>query len=1318
MERTTTNKRYEKRRGPEEQDREQIDPKKQLNVIMSTFLERNPANYNEIEVEAKFGTRGVKPITKIDYDNVIKKLLSLGYTIQKPNGTHLLRIQLEFLDAKTGKFKTTTDIERFRVEISGLENISEYCKNNNIGAFKKNTDDSVLSIIRKQDLYDYMKQPIKSANFDDFNFRVTIKNEETISKRGKIATDLFEKWQNTKKVFRYINRIKLKTPTIINAAGYIQSEPYEIEMSIIRSSTKSDRGWMIPTYNVDESNVFQNPETYEIEVEVSPFAKGSTKTANMLCTGLQTVVKHILCGLQRTNYPISYVEQRNVLKSYHKLLFEEETIKRGEEYVPKDRLYGTDFIGPNLVTLSVINIAPLNPDVIVPNITEPYSYCVTEKADGDRHMLFINETGKIYLINTNMSIIFTGAKTNEEKCFNSLLDGELILHNKRDEFINIFAAFDIYYVNGNDVRARPFVKTETKDEEFFKEGCRLPLLKDFIRILKAISISFKKTDVKQGFRKLLDIFEGKDKPPINITSKNFYPTFGSFIEGIPSAVSNYNIFDANNYLLRCIADNIFDYEIDGLIFTPTLLGVGSNKFLEAGPKKKITWPYNFKWKPSVATRTFPKGYNTIDFLVITKKGPDGKDVITPIFENGINNYESTQYNQFKTLILAVGFDQTKHGYINPCQDVLDDKFTNMKDMDDESGYKPKQFFPSNPFDPLAGLCNVMLEQDSNGTYQLFTEERQVFDDQMVVEFRYDMDKQGLWKWIPMRVRYDKTAEFKANRGVGANDYNTANNNWTSIHNPVTEQMIATGETIPGIEVSDDVYYNSMTTDKMTQRMRDFHNLYVKKALIHGVSKKSNILIDFACGKAGDLPKWIGAELSFVLGIDISKDNIENRLNGACARFLNFKKTTKNMPYALFINGNSSLNIRSGINMFDDKANQIVNSVFGTTGINKSLGPAVSRQHGKAHSGFDVSSCQFAIHYMFENRRTFYNFIRNVAECTKLNGYFIATCYDGQTIFNMLRKKQEGESREIYIDDKKIWSVTKSYDAQVFEDNESSLGYKIDVYQDSINQTLSEYLVNFDFLTSTMDKYGFKIVSREEARYMGLPEGSGMFSELFHSMMNEIKRDPKKETDYKDASYMENYEKDISFLNRFFIYKKISTRNAEKLTKSLLDQLPDEIEFENDGTMLAQESVKKAEELIKPKAKNLRRKLVLEEATEAFETLSDAQRAQREIENRDLLQFVQYAAEERKDSDTPETKKVLKSCPDDKELNPTTQRCVNKCEDDKVRNEEFKCVKPKKTKKTKDGDESKLKTRKTVPKTKVKPLLIIEDDDDNDNDNEN
>lgn len=1196
-------------------DAPKIPPKPQLNVISQFYLNAPNNNNSEYEMEAKFGTRGIKPIQKMDYDNVVKKLKSLKYISSNEKGVYTLKIQTEFLDAKTGVFKTSNDFDRFRVDISGLTAIQEYCRTNSLNTLIAGHS-SNINLLRKIDAKNSEDEPIGSADFDDFNFRVTLKNEEKISKLGKISQEVFEKWNNSKKVFRYMNRV-----TFVH-----NSLPFKVDLSIVRSSTKQDKGLMIKSYTIEESNVFNNSEIYEIEVEVLSDAKIVYKTADELSIGLQSVVKDVLCGLQKTNYPISYPEQKEILQNYHKLLFENDYKERGETYVVKDRIYPSDFIGPSLVTLDIQNIGPLNPNVVIPNITEPEAYCVTEKADGERNLLYVNKSGKIYLINMNMTVIFTGAKTTQEACFNALLDGELILHNKKKDYINKFAAFDIYYENGLDVRHIPFVEVASKDEKYFEYGCRLQKLKEFIKYLKPMNILVKNdTSMQSLIAKYKN--KGQTNSPITIVSKEFYPSFGTPYGNEKILVTN-NIFEANNYLLRRIADNLYEYEIDGLIFTPTLLGVGGNKIFEAGPKKKITWPYLFKWKPSEATKTFPQSYNTIDFLVVTKKGGNGADIVTPIFEDGINNYESTQFNQFKTLILCVGFDPSKHGYVNPCQDVLDDKFSSLKDIDNEVGYKPKQFFPSNPYNPMAGLCNIALESDANGTYQMFTEERQVFDDQTVVEFRYDMSKPGMWKWIPMRVRYDKTADFKSNISIGANDYKTADNNWHSIHNPVTELMIATGEQIPGIEISDDVYYNSVTNDKISQRMRDFHNLYVKRALIHGVSKKGNNLIDFACGKAGDLPKWIGADLSFVFGIDYSKDNIENRLDGACARYLNFKKTNKNMLYALFVNGNSSENIRSGQSMLNDKAIEIAKSIFGISGVNKSLGPAVERQHGKGYNGFDISSCQFALHYMFENKKTFYNFIRNVAECTKLNGYFIATCYDGISMFNLLKNKQAGESKSIYVNEKKVWSVTKLYDAVTFDNNESCLGYKIDVYQDSINQTLSEYLVNFDLLTSTMDKYGFTLVTKEESKHMGLPNGSGMFSELYNSMMHEIKQNPTKENDYKEADNMTQNEKDVSFLNRFFVYKKTSTRNAEKLTKMLLDQLPDTIEFEEKGTLLAQEAVKRAEEIVKPKVTKLRDKLRLQEATEALEeTIQVTKQSNPKTKNaKEIVQLVEEGDE--------------------------------------------------------------------------------------------
>jgi len=230
-------------------------PKVLLDKISLAFLNSNTNQYSEIEMEAKFGTRGIKYLTKMDYDNVIKKLKSLKWDTNYTNGEYLLRIQPEFLDVKTGQFKTNSDFNRFRIEIQGLNNIQEYCKTNSIKIVNDKNVQSV-KINRKTPvkLGGGKEDTIPSANFDDYNFRVTLSNEEIISKTGKIGTDVFENWNKTKKVFRYMNRVTFTH----------NNYPFKIDLSIVKSSSKGEKGWMIQTYNIDESNVFNNPESYEI----------------------------------------------------------------------------------------------------------------------------------------------------------------------------------------------------------------------------------------------------------------------------------------------------------------------------------------------------------------------------------------------------------------------------------------------------------------------------------------------------------------------------------------------------------------------------------------------------------------------------------------------------------------------------------------------------------------------------------------------------------------------------------------------------------------------------------------------------------------------------------------------------------------------------------------------------------------------------------------------------------------------------------------------------------------------------------------------
>ena len=313
--------------------------------------------------------------------------------------------------------------------------------------------------------------------------------------------------------------------------------------------------------------------------------------------------------------------------------------------------------------------------------------------------------------------------------------------------------------------------------------------------------------------------------------------------------------------------------------------------------------------------------------------------------------------QYKTLQLRVGFDERKDGYLNPCEDIIQDRLPKQTTREEASQYKPIPFYPTNPTPQFpAYLCNMILEDKGDLKVMTIENKSSVIEDEMIVEFRYDPTREKYWQWVPIKVRLDKTADYRSGGRNYGNSYHVAQSVWNSIHNPITEEMITTGENIPDLIADDDVYYNKKDRGTITQALRDFHNLYIKRALILAASKKGGTLIDMTVGKGGDFPKWIAAKLSFVFGIDLSRDNIENRLNGACARFLNYRKQFKTMPYALFVNGNSGLNIKSTEAIYSDKGKEITRAVFGDGPKDEAkLGKGVFRQYARGKDGFDVVS---------------------------------------------------------------------------------------------------------------------------------------------------------------------------------------------------------------------------------------------------------------------------------------------------------------------------------------------------------------------------
>ena len=127
----------------------------------------------ELELEVKFGTLGVKSITRINYDTIMKKLLSSGFYVDST--VYLLRIQNEYMEPRTGAPR----LSNLRTEISGLQNIRKYCQSNTLDAI-----DTGISYIDKSR---FKTDKPTSVDVLDYNFRVSLSKEIRLDKNAQLV---------------------------------------------------------------------------------------------------------------------------------------------------------------------------------------------------------------------------------------------------------------------------------------------------------------------------------------------------------------------------------------------------------------------------------------------------------------------------------------------------------------------------------------------------------------------------------------------------------------------------------------------------------------------------------------------------------------------------------------------------------------------------------------------------------------------------------------------------------------------------------------------------------------------------------------------------------------------------------------------------------------------------------------------------------------------------------------------------------------------------------------------------------------------------
>ena len=928
-----------------------------------------------------------------------------------------------------------------------------------------------------------------NVDLREYDVRVKIRREILLSETDPLVTQILERWSAQRKAFRIMRRW-----SFIDEANGVR-----FDLSMVRSSFKDAKGGFIWQTSFKERDITRRQASYEMEVELLRQEAGSKKmtpeeAAAYNAAALKNLIRgigEILRGIHKHSILIRKSAAEKVLEGYKQL-------------TKTDRFRG---VAP--ITMLMENMVR-GKKKSVPNVRDGYN--VTDKADGLRTMGYVDDSGELFLIDMSLNIYRTGLV--RSAVAGSLVDGEFVTQDKDGNPIQQYMIFDCYIAQGkNDVSAQPFMGGGADRTEGGRYGAMMTWIQrwnagDGPSVVATAGVT--------------------EKNKILVSAKNF----------IFANPGDNSIFTACARVL----DAAKLYHTDGLILTPNLLPLPQ--------RPGVKFAEQLKWKPS--------DENTVDFLVMFDKDSDSRTDMVYTGVKGDGSSAGGPTVQYKTTHLYVGSDLDP-AYEDPRGTVLFEQPLPGASGQGQGGtrgrrreYKPVLFNPVELPDTMANTCYLALEESVTGEDVVRCENGDPLEDKSIVEMRYEPKNDSGWRWIPMRVRYDKTERFQRGElGRTLNKDESAEGVWNSIHEPVTLHMIRTGSEQPSAaelasiggavaqlasgEISK-VYYDRKGEKKdlmIVKGLREFHRRYVKEKILwgRGLRGGSKTVVDLACGQGGDLWSWVDLNASFVFGTDIAGNGIRDPHDGAYRRYLNAVMKYggyENVGKMIFTIGSSAKNLATGEAGASSEESNMMRSIMGRVAPDGPVPPFVKNYGtGKLQGGADCVAIMFAIHYFFENAASLAGFMRNVSDCMKIGGLFVGCCFDGQRVFDALRSREENGTI-MGADDTgaEVWRITKRYSATDLTNTEESLGLPVDVKFLSIGTEQREYLVPFQLLESEMAKIGCELLTAAECKELGLGASTELFETTYAGAVKAGEKFP-----------MIPVVQQYSFFNRWFIFKR-------------------------------------------------------------------------------------------------------------------------------------------------------------------------------------
>lgn len=1083
---------------------------------------------------------------KYELECIVGGNTKLGSTIEQDQFNRILsriRNKNEY-DSKPSRdklmvcFPIDSKYTDLRVVITGYHNINKYCRTEKL--------DSILDNVRFQ-IKHRAPEKVSRIAIPNYNLRFNLKLEDSLDTDNGLVRELLRDWANVLKIFRYKQELRHISPdtkfaidcSIVRTSAYEDREITVREVlsrDLVRNVIKpigeksgfgdwwrgisKDKTTMVRVRDVNiyhksvkDSQLFESSFFYEVEVEylgnqlsgvkkMYMEAKANDKDAYILGI-FNSIFGHIglvLQCVQDSFHVMSSSDMISVSNAYGKLT----GVPRGVDKM---------FFGPLPVDLDRNNLVKLpNYD----DISRVYAggnilldYCVCDKIDGMRYLLYLDKDGNCYLIGRDSAVIVKDMGLSIPAFANSVFDGEYVAVDKDGEFINRFYIFDAFFVRGESMMRRIFGRADNQDGRLYYVQHLATRYEEGEGVEHASGVSS-----KYAFKLAAQSYMFGERSSTDERRRNY----SSILEHSAYLLGRMN----KKYGGMLEEGHMFTYKTDGLIFKPVELSVyqtyPDNEVPDDVLSASRKWNLMYKWKPQ-------------ELLTMDLRVEFLKDIRTKrrqYIHIGNKRYakcvlKARNYNSYEwQKNIATHGNNNRRMVESYLGMALVNDNINLYNMPGEMEFRA--VYPFVGYRDIMGNiqtssheCLLAVDGDDSAR----TESGDIIYDGHVVEFRYypssgntedtgvsQSTEPGL-RWQAIKVRPNKSP----------NDLNTCLDIWRLVHSPTDKDTITQLESRdklmnPAYESAGLNYYitgwqGALYAPELYKFVNFGKQWLLDKYMSIFTSPK---VVDLGCGKLADFFKYVHGDASMLLAIDSNPDNLNNKSDGAAVRIINNIRNSPRIKSlasrTLLLLGDISADLSSGDMVSDELNKYYLDVLMGRHQPSPQFNSKHHRFYGVLQHGFHMAVTMYSIQHCLYSTSSLDRFLANTSSMLKDQGYWIGCCLDGNEIASDLaRGNGHVEGRR---DGNLVWYVRlvesgEQYNNDMTDDDNTDntdmipdkielipdatiLGYSVtnnsqmigpgntvDIYQENHATAVRQNLVDIRYIATRAKEYGLQLI---------------------------------------------------------------------------------------------------------------------------------------------------------------------------------------------------------------------------------------------------